>query len=188
MIGILPRSKATHLDVVEREDDWLKFKLNRGCKPVLSGDGDPFAVGKESICGPEIVWYGKGKVCGLADGGEDVEVGEGSKDENKDDGFYGGRGGASCEGSWNGTHCFGGLVSTIRMSTRWGRRELDNLPKQETGPLNNRWSNVGQGNAGNGGSDGDDGEVTLAVVRIGGMGGFGKSFDRIFIVRLPLSM
>ena len=56
-----------------------------------------------------------------------------------------------------------------------GGRELGNLPKQETAPLNSRWSNVGQRNAGNGDSDGDDdGEVSLAVVRIGGNGGIGK--------------
>ena len=45
VIGTQPRSKATHLDVVEGENDWLKFKLNGCFKPVLPGDGDPFAVG-----------------------------------------------------------------------------------------------------------------------------------------------
>ena len=41
---------------------------------------------------------------------------------------------------------------------------MDNLPKQETGPLDSGWSNVGQGNAGDGDSDGDEEEVSLAVV------------------------
>jgi len=52
--------------------------------------------------------------------------------------------------------------------------EVGNVPKQETGPLNSRWSNVGQGNAGDGDSDGDEEGVSLAVVRIGGNGGMGK--------------
>ena len=155
----------------------MKFKLNGCFEPVLSGDRDPFAVGKEGVCGPEIVGRGEGKVCGLTDGREDVKVGEGSKDENKDDGLYGSRSSASSEGSWNGTHCFGDLALDNKDEhTLGGCRELNSLPKRETGPLNSRWSNVGQGNTGNGNGGGgdDDGEVSLAVVRIGRLGGIGK--------------
>jgi hypothetical protein len=84
-------------------------------EPVLSGDGDPFVIRKEGICGPEVVWCGESKVCGLTDGREDVEVGKGGKDEDEDDCFYGGKRSARCEGSRDGTHCFRDLVRTIRM-------------------------------------------------------------------------
>ena len=90
------RSEAAYLNVVEREDDWLQFKMNARFEPVLPRDGDPFVVGEEGICGPEIVGRRESKVGGLADGGEDVEVGEGREDEDKDDGFYGGKRSARC--------------------------------------------------------------------------------------------
>ena len=73
-------------------------------EPGLSGDGDPFTISKESICGPKSVGRGESKVCGLTDGREDVEVGEGREDKDKDDGFYGGERSARCEGSRNCTH------------------------------------------------------------------------------------
>ena len=84
-------------------------------EPVLSRDGDPFVICKEGICGPDIIWCGESKVCGLTDSREDVEVRKGSKDEDEDDCFYGGKRSARCEGSRDCTHCFGDLVQTIRM-------------------------------------------------------------------------
>jgi len=103
-IGVVPRSKATHLKAVKREDDRLKFKVNACLEPVLSGDGDPFVIGMEGICGLEVGRCREGRVCGLPDDGEEVEVGKGCKDEGGDDGLYGGEGGTPGDGSRNGTH------------------------------------------------------------------------------------
>ena len=109
-IGTALRSEATHLDIVEREDDRLKLKMDARLEPVLSGDWDPFVICKEGICGPEVVRCGESKVCGLTDSREDVKIGKGSKDEDEDDCFYRGKRSARCEGSGNCTHCFGDLV------------------------------------------------------------------------------
>lgn len=92
----------------------MKLKMDARLKPVLSGNGDPFVISKEGICGPKVVWCGERKVCGLTDGGEDVEVGKGSKDEDKDDCLYRGRRSARCKGSRDGTHYFGDLLRIIR--------------------------------------------------------------------------
>ena len=116
-IGIILRNTVTCLNVVEREDNWLQFEVNTCFEPVLPGDWDPFIVGEESICGSEVVGCGESKVCGLTNGREDVEVGEGCEDEDKDNGFYGGKRSARCQGSGDGTHCLGDLARTIRVST-----------------------------------------------------------------------
>lgn len=108
-------SKATYLNIAEREDDRLKFKMNARFEPVFPRDGDPFVIGKKSVCRPEAVWCGESEVCGLTDGGEDIEVGKGRKDEDEDNCFYGSERSAHREGSRNGTHCFGDLVGTISM-------------------------------------------------------------------------
>ena len=83
-------------------------------EPVLSGDGDPFIIGEKGICGPEVIRCGESKVCGLTDGGEDVEIGKGGEDEDKDDCFYGGKRSTRCEGPRDSTHCFKDRVRTVR--------------------------------------------------------------------------
>ena len=179
-IDTVPRGKVTHLGIVEREDDRLKFKMGARLEPVLSGDRDPFAIRKESICRPEVIWCGESKVRGLTDGREDVEVGKGGKDEDEDDCFYGGRRSTRRERSRDCTHCFGGLTETIRMraarAQRGGRRtKIAGLL------LDGERSKDGQDNL-------DDDEAGLVVVKgMGETGEWEKSFDRIFIGRL-LSM
>ena len=122
-VGTVPRSKATHLSIVEREDDRLKLEMGARLEPVLSGDRDPFVIREEGICGPEVIWCGESKVCGLTDSREDVKVGKGGKDEDKDDCFYGSRRGAGCERSRDCTHCSGGLGETIRMRAVRAQRD-----------------------------------------------------------------
>ena len=113
-IGTALRREATHLDIVEREDDRLELKMDARLEPVLSRDGDPFVICKEGICGPEVVWCGESKVCGLTDSREDVKIGKGRKDEDEDDCFYGGKRSTRCERSRDGTHCFKDRVRTVR--------------------------------------------------------------------------
>ena len=176
MVGVPPRSEGAYLDVVEGEYNWLKFKLIGCFEPVLSRDGDPFIVGKEGICGPEVVGCREGEVCGLADGGEDVEVGEGSKYENKDDSFYGGGSSARCEGSRNGTHCFWDLVWTIRMSTRCGGAGSWRTDRGRR-PLLGTAGGQGSVRATWGTAAATAGRSAWLLRESGDGGGFGKSFD-----------
>jgi len=115
----------------------LKFKVNARFEPVFPGDGDPLVIGKKSVCGPEAVWCGESKVCGLTDGGEDVEIGKGRNDEGEYNCFYGSKRSARREGSRNGTHCFGDPVRTIRTrnAERWGGRPI----LSETTRLDSGW-------------------------------------------------
>ena len=45
VMGTALRSKVTRLDILEREDNRLQFEMNACFEPVLSGDGDPLAIG-----------------------------------------------------------------------------------------------------------------------------------------------